>query len=350
MNETFMWLSILLSGGMLFVCGWLWSIVFRQQRTGRPHFFSAQSRLKLPIGLVDVVAAVILNLLGQIVGVLIAMIFIGKIITADFEKMPPEQQALIGYCVSVSITVTTALSLLFLYSRYRTVEVVGFNKKTILIDLKLGAVVFFTFVPITFVLQSILTQFWEYKHQTLELISPESSLVTMMSAWLMAVIIAPISEEILFRGIFQGWLARLFGNARPFTERSIVLTLVGGWSEQRHLSDSQPQPQNAPAPDSDMFYIAQSWAPVVLSAVLFGLAHYGQGPAPISIFVFGLGLGLIFRQTGRILPCIVAHFMLNFFSIAMLTLEKVYFASSVSEPGSLAPAAAFWLSWLSWIS
>ena len=342
-----MWLSVLLSGGMLLVGAWLWSIVFRQQRAGAPHFFSAQRRLKLPIGLVDVVAAVILNLFGQIVGVLIAMIFIGKLITTDLDKMSPEHQTLIGYCLSVSITVTTALTLFFLHSRYRTVEVVGFNKKTIPTDLKLGAVVFFTFVPITFVLQSILTQFWEYKHQTLELISPDASLVTILSAWIMAVIIAPISEEILFRSIFQGWLSRLFGNTRPFTERSIVLALIGGWPQQQDRSDSQTQSQDAPAPDSDAFYIARSWAPVVLSAALFGLAHYGQGPAPISIFVFGLGLGLIFRQTGRVLPCIAAHFMLNFFSIAMLTLEKVYFVSPTSEPAPPALAAAFWQSWIS---
>ena len=99
--------------------------------------------------------------------------------------------------------------------------------------------------------------------------------------------------------------------------------------------------------DEPSFYVATAWAPVVISAVLFGLVHLGQGPAPIPIFVFGLGLGMIYRQTGRILPCIVAHFMLNGFSMTVYTVEQLYFPSDAVETApALEPAVSLLTLWM----
>ena len=63
---------------------------------------------------------------------------------------------------------------------------------------------------------------------------------------------------------------------------------------------------------------------MIVSAAVFGLAHVGQGAAPIPLFVFGLALGYLYRQTGSILPCIVLHMGLNGFSMFWFTMQILF--------------------------
>ena len=352
------WISALVLFGLGAGCISLWSIIIYRERVGEPHLFSAQQRLRLPIGLVDIILAVFLWMTGQMVGLAIAMAIVGGEINPT--NMSSDQQAVVGYSVGLSVLVTMILTLVYLYGRYQRLESFGLagGLRRLHRDIGLGVAVFLCFVPITFVVQAIVTQIWPYDHPTLELISPDSSLLTILSAWWMAVIVAPISEEFFFRGILQGWLSRLFmHNSSP------DLPLIGGWPAGHpnaqadspagsptkanfQLTQSEPHrptidnpylsPENSDraisADNNGPWYVASSWAPVVISAFLFGMVHFGQGPAPISIFVFGLGLGLIYRQTGRIVPCIVAHFMLNFFSMSAFSIERLYFPQTSPEP------------------
>ena len=39
--------------------------------------------------------------------------------------------------------------------------------------------------------------------------------------------------------------------------------------------------------------------------------HLGQGAAPIPLFILAVGLGLLYQRTGRIVPCIIVHMLLN---------------------------------------
>jgi hypothetical protein len=58
--------------------------------------------------------------------------------------------------------------------------------------------------------------------------------------------------------------------------------------------------------------------PLVLSAAIFAMLHYGQGPAPIPLFFLALGLGYLYRQTHRAAPSIVVHLMINSLSMAVM--------------------------------
>jgi membrane protease YdiL (CAAX protease family) len=51
--------------------------------------------------------------------------------------------------------------------------------------------------------------------------------------------------------------------------------------------------------------------------------HLGQGAAPIPLFFFSLGVGYLYRQTGRLWPCIIVHFLLNAFSMIGFGLEVI---------------------------
>jgi membrane protease YdiL (CAAX protease family) len=88
---------------------------------------------------------------------------------------------------------------------------------------------------------------------------PESRLILVA-----AVIVAPLGEELLFRGAIFGTLARAGG--------------VG--------------------------------LPIVGSAALFGLMHLTPGHAAAA-FVSGLGLGWMRAVTGSVWPCVVAHALNN---------------------------------------
>ena len=58
--------------------------------------------------------------------------------------------------------------------------------------------------------------------------------------------------------------------------------------------------------------------PILISASLFGLAHFGYGPEPVPIFLLGLVLGYVYQRTHRIVPCIVAHALFNLFTMVVL--------------------------------
>ncbi len=335
MNETDSWFSFVVIGCMLLISVGLWTYVVRRHRSGQRHFFSACERLKLPLGLIDVLVAFVMWMTGQMVGLGITFTILGVDELAN-KSMSAEQITVLGYAVGSCTVVSTVLTMLYLYARYQDPKVFGGSLTSLGRDVGLGCLVFLSFVPVTFLVQAALTQVWEYEHPTLDLISPDASLVTILSAWWMAVLVAPISEEIFFRGILQGWLSRLFvGNVRPET------ALAGGWPL------ATPGTMEEARADESPVYVAQAWAPVVVSSLLFGLVHLGQGPAPIPIFVFGLGLGMIYRQTGRIVPCIVAHFLLNCFSMSVFTIEQLYFPpDAVEAEPVITPAVSLITSWL----
>ena len=360
MNDVTTWFSAVLIGSLLMISLGLWTYVIRRHRSGQSHFFSARERLKLPLGLMDVLLAFVMWMTGQMVGLAITLAIVGTDELVP-TSMSVGEQTVLGYAVGICTAVSTVLTLAYLYARYQNPNVFGGNLKSLGRDVGLGCLVFLCFVPITLLVQAALTQVWEYEHPTLDLISPDSSLLTILSAWWMAVLVAPISEEIFFRGILQGWLSRLFvNNVRPET------TLIGGWPGRHSgivsageqgsaVGQGELNPYKSPTtgavgeqlPDESPVYVAQAWAPVVISSLLFGLVHFGQGPAPIPIFVFGLGLGMIYRQTGRIVPCIVAHFLLNCFSMTVFTIEQLYFPDDAAEPiPQLEPAMSWLASWI----
>ena len=58
--------------------------------------------------------------------------------------------------------------------------------------------------------------------------------------------------------------------------------------------------------------------PIFVSALLFGLAHFGYGPEPVPIFMLGLALGFVYQRTHKIVPSIVAHSLFNLFTMVVL--------------------------------
>lgn len=90
-----------------------------------------------------------------------------------------------------------------------------------------------------------------------------------------------VAEEVAFRGVIQGLLARRLGTD--------LRTMNG-------------------------------WLPILLAAVLFGLAHAAGGTAYVALAMLaGLGYGLAYTLSGRIEVAILLHFALN--ALVFLTLN-----------------------------
>jgi membrane protease YdiL (CAAX protease family) len=58
---------------------------------------------------------------------------------------------------------------------------------------------------------------------------------------------------------------------------------------------------------------------VLVSAVLFGLAHLYQGPGGMAnTAISGLILGIVYMRFGRIWPLIIAHYLHDALQIVLL--------------------------------
>jgi membrane protease YdiL (CAAX protease family) len=103
----------------------------------------------------------------------------------------------------------------------------------------------------------------------------EGTALLLLSAGLTCVV-APICEELLFRGF--------------------IFTALRNWKG--------------------------TWPAAVLTGLVFGAVHAGSAPAVdlVPLAVLGFGLCLLYRRTGSLYPCIAAHSLNN--SLAFGVLEE----------------------------
>jgi membrane protease YdiL (CAAX protease family) len=141
------------------------------------------------------------------------------------------------------------------------------------------------------------------------------------------VIVAPICEEITFRLLLQGWLERWederLGWRRQVAQAEAVDGEMQSTTEAQAVAE-QSTPEAAialPAPEPPRRGIGRlpyGWFPIIVSAAVFGIAHFGYGPEPVPIFLLGLVLGYIYQRTHRIIPSIVTHALFNLFTMFVL--------------------------------
>jgi membrane protease YdiL (CAAX protease family) len=173
-----------------------------------------------------------------------------------------------------------------------------------------------------FLVMSLLGEPEEFERNPLiEMVTREPHFGVLLLASVAAVVMAPLSEEIVFRLLLQGWLekwedsgndeARMTNDEcqttndqlSPCEDSSFVI---------RHSSLPNDPPRHG------LFGLAHGRAPILISSVLFALAHFGYGPDPVPLFVFALVLGYVYQRTHRIVPGIVAHALFNMVTMLIL--------------------------------
>ncbi|MEX0824874.1 MAG: CPBP family intramembrane glutamic endopeptidase [Pirellulaceae bacterium] len=217
-------------------------------------------------------------------------------------------------------------------------------------DLKIGLITAAMLIPPVLILQQLLNLLTPYEHPVKDLIEARPTLLIGLLLAANTVLIAPFAEEFFFRGLLQGWFQRL-------SRRGIVRSLATERGEtaverndavvdrdeaefhpeQRPAEEASRNPYQAfdpraaeppeAAPSVRTEWIAADevqhwpWWPMLLTSLLFGLIHWGQGAAPVSLFFLAMGLSYVTRQTGSLWPAITVHFALNACATAAMFLS-----------------------------
>jgi membrane protease YdiL (CAAX protease family) len=190
---------------------------------------------------------------------------------------------------------------------------VGLTLRRFFGDVRLGAAAFALVVPPVLLLQAALAYKWPSKHPLIESLKNEGSPELVFWSVVAAVVAAPVVEEFFFRVVLQGWFERLSASQSPSPPVIDAPVAVADVAPPLAAGEA-PAPETSAAAVAERNSARPSFAPVVLSSVLFALAHVGHGPDPVALFFLALGLGYLYRQTHRIWPGIVLHFLLNAFS------------------------------------
>jgi membrane protease YdiL (CAAX protease family) len=191
----------------------------------------------------------------------------------------------------------------------------GFLPKPI--DLLIGAVGVLTLLPPLFLLQTVLVTFYqEYSHPLLDVLAQWRGWQVALAMFVCSSLVAPLTEEFFFRGLVQSWLQSL-GREQPNPAAARPGSASAGQSDPEMPAGASSDPagsaaSGAPRSSSLISHASQArYWPIVVTSLIFALAHAGQGPAPISLFFLSLGLGYLYRQTGRIWAGIFVHMFLN---------------------------------------
>jgi membrane protease YdiL (CAAX protease family) len=205
-------------------------------------------------------------------------------------------------CLSDLMSLGVAVPVVLFATQSRAADI-GFAVRRISRDIGFGVAGFFVVCVPALVLQAILQHFIaKSQHPIGFVLKNTTDPTTIFWAAAAAVVAAPLVEEFVFRGVLQGWLERVFddtagGTTLPASETATTSGLVAP------VALPQPSP-----------------GPIVLSSIIFTLIHWQSGIDVVALFFVALGLGYLYRQTHRLWPGIVMHFLLNGFSTAALLL------------------------------
>ena len=339
-----------------------WTALIRRKKRGQDLLgrLGGRELIGSPYGLIDVFLVFFAWFGGQFVAVGVAMLLLGVSLEEIPDLSGDEEANLLGI-VGLAQLAAITLALVALYVRYCKVgrvglQALGLQPHRIAKDVALGVLAFTMVIPIVLLIQWLLTLLVDYEHQSLKMLSKDAAPLTFVLVWFVAGIVAPICEEVFFRGTLQAWLQRL-GPGRMKSDQ----ILIGGWDEvsgdatkgsgpdqdgnrradgaiesEPDVANPYRSPQFAGSPIENQKGEAikndgrrRSWAtqahwPVYVSAFIFAALHLGQGAAPIPLFVLAVVLGYLYRKTESILPCIVLHMLLNMFSLFWYTLNVIY--------------------------
>ena len=149
------------------------------------------------------------------------------------------------------------------------------------------------------------------KHPMEVMMRADQTPTTLIISALSAVVLAPIAEEVLFRGALLGWLTKL---TMPASKSSATADFSNDAIVGESLND-----QEAPPPPSKP--LVSFWLVNVLVSVIFSLMHWQAWPSPVPIFLLSLGLGVLYQKTGGLAASIGLHMTFNGISTTMLFLS-----------------------------
>ncbi len=260
---------LVLLGGFMAVMGV--AVLLRRSRGGAPLFLE-QERHDPPWGLAAMVGALVLHI-GLV-----------DVLTQAFMTVPGPGAAVSHKLLAHTIASVATLSLILTMLRARPIDF-GVTAIGWPLNAFRGASACALALPVVYGIQILVVQIWEARTHPVETaIASDPTGLTALIAAVGAVIVAPVVEEVVFRGIVLGTLWKVM------SPRGRELDLAAN----------------------------------VAASLLFAGMHFGQWPAPIPLFALSLGLGEVYRRSGSLVAPIVMHACFNGLSTATLLIDAAF--------------------------
>jgi len=136
-----------------------------------------------------------------------------------------------------------------------------------------------------------------------------------------AVILAPIVEELMFRGLLQRWCIDFLtrrAKARESIHQSVdaIVTETADREVSRD-QESRPESETSALSGANGVRSPRSASVIIgitITSLFFAAVHAPQWPAPIPLLVLALVIGSVYHRTGSLIAAICMHATFNGFS------------------------------------
>jgi membrane protease YdiL (CAAX protease family) len=294
-------------------------------------------------------------------GIVLAAYFAGFLLLLAVRPLVrlPEAQLLIGLNAVFTAAVFAALVVLTATLRPNGLRLLGLLPSGLGRGFLTAVLTSFLLIPLVYltsILVTVLIHLLGLKEPEPHVILKElqetqnAPLILLMA--LLATILAPLAEEVTFRGYLQTLIARVITLARrrPTPPPLPTVADATGRADAAAPVASGPvaggptsadlvTPATAPTPEGVRVLPYQSpapftptgyrWAAVLITAVLFAAVH-GEPAFMPPLFVLAVGLGYAYERTGNLWVPIFTHALFN-------SLQIVVFLTAVAKPAG-APA------------
>ncbi len=240
------------------------------------------------------------------------------------DEEPEKKQPADKFRMIFSGACGTALSVLaaifWLRLRGADRQDLGYGGAHMAQDLRLGVAGFVAASVPVYLVQIAAVQFIPAEHPVSDIFQSHPSVLTVLATALVAVVVAPLTEEFFFRVVLQGWLEALFAERHAKTAPLLPIDQVA----PSPADNDVPLALEALAPTEQVPVVAAKplSMPILLSSFIFAIVHLEYGPSAIPLFFFAVILGYLYRQTHRLWPSVIAHASLNAFSTFILVTTR----------------------------
>jgi membrane protease YdiL (CAAX protease family) len=272
--------------------------------------------------------------------VFVAVSIASSLVAEPPQDPPPDQsevfQRLLGFIVFQSVLTGGVLFVVAVLYRTRRRDFgLPASANEFVRDVGIGIVAWLAAIVPVHSLQMLLLHLSGLKeeppsHPLIKMItSGEPNVTLLLLASFVAVVVAPLSEEILFRLLLQGWLEKWEDKRLGWRRTSLPILRISEQDLAEYMLQRTDeatlidQPAMLAPPPQGVAGLPYGWAPILVSSLLFAVAHYGHGPDPVALFFLAIILGYVYQRTHRIVACIVTHALFN--ALAMLVLWYMVF-------------------------
>ena len=245
----------------------------------------------------------------------------------------------------------------------------GIGRGDLLRQIPRGIVAYPLLAPLVFGVMMASVLCWGKTNHPLENAIVQDKSPGMVAILVLAgVVLAPLAEELIFRGVLLGWLTRLaVGEKRVVASSSTMDPIEGPIvppGDGRHLLETVETDTSGAAPEGTfpetaehlaaMSYeaafsplvpkykmvsadparrVGPLWLANIGVSLIFAALHGAVWPTPVPIFFLSLGLGLLYQRTGGIVAPTALHMTFNGVSTLLM------FLTLGTPPPKVAPKA-----------